>query len=96
MTTNSNKIKAMGIVAGVSTIEENERLKAELAEAKAALATIEMQGEIFEEKYSDLVWMARKHQNEILTNPSHPSHDCLHEMLRKYPRKMNRVLQRAI
>lgn len=73
MSTNNDKIKALAIVAGVSTMQENERLKSELAEAKAALAAIEAQGNCDEEKYGDLVWMARRNPDDVLSDPTHPS-----------------------
>ena len=87
MGTNNNKIKALAIVAGVSTMQENEQLKAELTEAKIALAAIETQGKCCEEKYCDLVWMARRNPDDVLSDPTHPSYDPLRKMMMKYPKE---------
>ena len=74
---------ALRVVANVDALEERDRLREELAEAKKALEALRSQAHAHSEKYFSLAWWAR-HGWAAFDDSSHPGHGKAREIHEQY------------
>jgi hypothetical protein len=85
---------ALRVVASVSVDDiagERDALRNELAEVKKALEVVKSKAAEDGEKYSDLVWIARRNIDAVLADPDHPSLPGVVEIMAKHPLELRKL-----
>ena len=85
---------ALRVVANVSVnnvLAERDALRSELEEVKKALEAVKSKAAEGSEKYFDLVWIARRNIDAVLSVPDHLSRPAVERIMAKHPLELEKL-----